>query len=109
MTFPKVLAGALAVAMALSFLDGFIGIIAGVLASSLLMAYGVLGFAVLHAGSRGLNSRAFVLGGSYAAVMIFGWPVLAFCLLGLMENVFDLRARIARKRGPPSPPANSHP
>ncbi|HEY0223682.1 MAG TPA: DUF2232 domain-containing protein [Pseudolabrys sp.] len=108
MTFPKMLAGALAVAVVITFgvPDSFIGIMASVLSASLLMAYAVLGFAVLHAGSRGLNSRAFVLGGSYAAVMVFGWPVLAFCLLGLIESVFDLRARIARRRGPPSPPSN---
>jgi hypothetical protein len=102
MTFPKTLAAALAVAMGLSFLDGFVGIIAGVLSASIFMAYGVLGFAVLHAITQGINSRAFVLGGVYAAVVVFGWPVLALCLLGLSENVFDLRARIARKRSPPS-------
>jgi Predicted membrane protein (DUF2232) len=102
MTFPKSLAGVLAIAMGLSFLGGFVGIIAGVLSASLFMAYGVLGFAVLHAVTLGINSRAFVLGGVYAAVIVFGWPVLALCLLGLFESVFDLRARIARKRGPPA-------
>jgi len=35
-------------------------------------------------------------------VLVFGWPVLALCLLGLIEAVVDLRARIARKRGPPA-------
>ena len=103
MTFPKWVAAVLAVAMGLSFVDGFIGIIAGVLSSSLFMAYGVLGFAVLHALTRGINSRAFILGGVYAAVLVFGWPVLALCLLGIGETVFDLRARAVRKRGPPSP------
>jgi hypothetical protein len=67
------------------------------------MAYGVLGFAVLHAITQGINSRAFVLGGIYAAVIVFGWPVLALCLLGLIETAVDLRARIAHKRGPPAP------
>ncbi len=103
MTFPRLVAAALALAMGLSFLDGFVGIVAGVLSASLLMAYGVLGFAVLHAITRGINSRTFLLGGIYASVIVFGWPVLALCLLGLGETAFDLRARIARKRGPPSP------
>jgi hypothetical protein len=102
MTFPKTLAGALAIAMGLSFIDGFVGIIAGVLSAGLLMAYGVLGFAVLHAVTLGINNRAFVLGGVYAAVTGFGWPALALCLLGLFESVFDLRARVAQKRGPPA-------
>jgi hypothetical protein len=103
LTFPRLLVPVLALAMGLSFVDGFVGIIAGVLSASLFTAYGVLGFAVLHALTQGINSRTVVLGGVYAAVAVFGWPVLALCLLGLGESVFGLRARIARKRGPPAP------
>ena len=102
-SFPRLLAAALALAVILSFLGGLIGIIAGVLSASLLMAYGVLGFAVLHAITHGMDARLFVLGGVYAAVLVFGWPVLALCVLGLIEAAVDLRARIARKRGPPAP------
>ena len=102
MTFPRPLAAALAVAVVLSFVGSLIGIVAGVLSASLLMAYGVLGFAVLHAITRGMASRIFLLGGVYAAVLVFGWPVLALCLLGLIEAVIDLRARIAPTRGPPA-------
>jgi hypothetical protein len=86
----------------LSFFGGLIGIVAGVLSASLLMAYGVLGFAVLHAITQGMDARIFVLGGVYAAVLVFGWPVLALCTLGLIETALDLRARIAQKRGPPA-------
>jgi hypothetical protein len=43
-----------------------------------------------------------VLGGAYGAVMIFVWPILTLSLLGLSEMAFDLRARAARKRGPPA-------
>ena len=100
-TFPRPFAAALAIAIGLSFIGGLVGIVAGVLSASLFMAYGVLGFAVLHALTQGIKSRAFVLGGVYAAVIVFGWPVLALCLLGLIETGFDLRARVARKRGPP--------
>ena len=100
MTFPRLVAAALAMAMALSFLNGLVGIVAGVLSASLLMAYGVLGFAVLHAITQGITSRGFLLGGVYAAVMVFGWPVLALCLLGLIETGFNIREHIARKRGP---------
>jgi len=103
MTFPRPLTAALAVAVGLSFLGSLIGIISGVVSASLLMAYGVLGFAVLHAITHGMASRFFLLGGVYAAVLVFGWPVLVLCLLGLIEAVIDLRARIARKRGPPAP------
>ena len=102
LSFPRLLAAALALAVAVSFAGGFIGIIAGVLSSSLLMAYGLLGFAVLHAITLGLSARAFVLGGVYASVLVFGWPMLALCALGLIEAALDLRARIARRRGPPA-------
>ncbi len=102
MTFPRPLAAALAIAIALSFVGGLVGIVAGVLSASLLLAYGVLGFAVLHTITRGMDSRAFLLGGVYGAVIVIGWPMLALCLLGLLETAFDLRARVARKRGPPA-------
>ncbi len=103
MTFPRAAAAALAIAVALSFLGSLVGIVAGVFSASLLMAYGVLGFAVLHAITRGLASRIFVLAGVYIAVLVLGWPVLALCLLGLIEAAIDLRARIANMRGPPAP------
>jgi hypothetical protein len=103
MTFPRVLTGALALAMILSFLGGLLGIAAGVLSASLLMAYGVLGFAVLHTLTQGMNARLFLLGGIYASVLVFGWPVLGLCLLGLIDAALDLRARFAHKRGPPAP------
>jgi hypothetical protein len=102
MTFPKMLLAALALAIAVSFLDSLVGIMAGVVSSALLMAYGVLGFAVLHAITRGIGSRPFLLGGLYASVMVFGWPILALSVLGIAETAFDLRARVARKRGLPT-------
>jgi hypothetical protein len=103
MRFPPLFGAALALAAALSFVGGIIGIIAGVFTASLLIAYGILGFAVLHAVTQGTNARGFLLGGAYAAVMVFGWPMLAMCLIGMIDAVFDLRGRLARKRGPPAP------
>jgi len=102
MTFPPLTTAALGAAIALSFVDGILGIVATVIASALLMAYGVLGFAVMHSITRGMTSRGFILAGVYASVMIFGWPVLALCLLGLSETFFHFRARAAVKRGPPA-------
>jgi hypothetical protein len=105
MTFPRLAAAAFAVALLLSFVNGMIGIVAGVLSASLLMAYGILGFAVLHAITRGVASRAFMLGGTYAAVLVFGWPIIVLCMLGLFETATGLRARVARRRG--GPPART--
>jgi len=105
MSFPRPLALVLVGAAIASSFGGMLGIVAGVLVAGLLMAYGVLGFAVLHAITQGMNARGLVLGGVYAAVLVIGWPVLALCLLGLIETAIDLRARIARTRG--IPPARS--
>ncbi len=105
MSFPRPLALVLAGAAVASFFGGMLGILAGVLLAGLLMAYGVLGFAVLHAITQGMSARGLVLGGVYAAVLMIGWPVLALCLLGLIETAIDLRARIARTRG--IPPAHT--
>jgi hypothetical protein len=103
MRFPSFAPALAAAAIAASFLPGLIGITAGVLGASMLMAYAILGFAVLHAITRGMGSRPFALGGIYAAVIVFGWPVLALTLLGLADTAFDFRGRAARKRHPPGP------
>jgi hypothetical protein len=100
-THAPILVGA---AIAGSFLPGLAGTCSGVLAASLLMAYAILGFAVLHSITRGLKSRMFVLGGIYAAVFVFGWPVLLVMLLGLADAALDIRGQVARKRGPPASP-----
>ncbi|MFN3657928.1 MAG: DUF2232 domain-containing protein [Pseudolabrys sp.] len=102
MTFPPSVGAALAGAVALSFFDGMIGILAGVLSASLLIAYGVLGLAVLHAITQGMSARPFLIGSVYAAVLVFGWPILLLCLLGIVDALIGLRARVARKRGPPT-------
>jgi hypothetical protein len=102
MTFPRTIAALFAAAIVLNFAGGLVGIVAGVITASLLMAYSVLGLAVLHAITQGMGSRAFVLGGVYAAIIVFGWPVLALCVLGLIETAFDLRSRIAMRGGPPA-------
>ena len=103
MQFPVYAPALAAIAVAASFLSGIVGIAAGVLAASLLMAYAILGFAVLHMITRGMGSRPFTLGSTYVAVLIFGWPVLVMSLLGLADTAFDLRGRASRRRGPPNP------
>jgi hypothetical protein len=102
MQFPSYAPMLTAAAVAGSFLPGLAGIASGVLGASMLIAYGILGFAVLHALTRGTNGRPFILGGVYAAVLVFGWPVLVMTLLGLADGAFDFRGRAARKRRPPN-------
>ncbi len=94
----------LAAAIAGSFLPDLVGILSGTFAASLLMAFAILGFAVLHAITRGMASRTVLLAGTYAAAIVLGWPVLAMPILGLADTVFNIRGRVASKRGPPTLP-----
>jgi hypothetical protein len=102
MTLPTVAPALLAAAVAGTFLPDIFGTVAGILTASLLMAYAILGFAVLHSITRAMRNRALALGGAYAAVVVFGWPILAMSMLGLADAAFNIRARFAAKRGPPT-------
>jgi len=103
MRFPPYAPVLTGIAVAGVLLPGLIGIASGVLMASLLMAYAILGFAVLHTITRGTTTRPFVLGGVYAAVIVFFWPALALTLLGLADTAFDIRGRVAGRRRPPPP------
>jgi hypothetical protein len=102
LALPPSTSALLAAAIAGSFLPDLAGVLSGVFAASLLMAFAILGFAVLHAITRGMRARIVMLTGLYAAAAVFGWPVLAVALLGLAESILNIRSRVARKRGPPS-------
>ncbi len=103
MQFPSYAPLLTGAAIAASFLPGMIGTAAGVLAAAMLMAYAMLGFAVLHHITRGMNGRVFMLGGAYVSVMVLGWPALLMMLLGLTDTALDIRGRVAGRRGPPTP------
>ncbi len=99
-TFPKTLIAALAGALALNVAGGMLGIVALVFSATLMLAFALVGLAVLHTATRGVTGRAFMLSTVYiSAPLLSGWPILAFALIGIGETFFDLRARLARKRG----------
>jgi hypothetical protein len=108
MTFPSFAPTVLAVAVAGTFVPGLIGTVSGVFTASLLIAYALLGFAVLHVITANIGGRGFVLTGIYFMVGLFGWPVLLMALLGLIETMALLRARFMARRGPPPPPPSTH-
>jgi len=98
MAFPAWVVLLLAAAVGVTFAGGLAAIAATVAAASLTVAYAVLGFAVLHEITRGLDSRPFVLGGVYASVLVFGWPMLLLFLLGIAETGAHIRARVAARQ-----------
>jgi hypothetical protein len=106
MTFPPFTAALLALAIAATFLADLAGLIGTVLSASLLLAYALLGFAVVHSITAGVGGRGFMLSGLYFVVLVFGWPILIMSALGLIETILALRARVAARRAPPTAPIN---
>ncbi len=102
MEFPAAASILLAAAVAGLLLAGLSGIIASVLAASLATAYTALGFTVLHAITRGMNSRTFALTCVYVSVVFVTPALVIIALLGLADTAFNIRGRIAGKRGPPT-------
>jgi hypothetical protein len=100
---PPMTLAALCVAIAFCFTGGLLAILAHIVTAALLMAYALIGFAVLHTLTLGLKSRALWLGCIYAIVVVFSWPVLAMMALGLADAVFGLRQRYLHRRPPPLP------
>jgi hypothetical protein len=90
-------------ALVLAFMPGLIGTLGGIVASALFVAYAILGFAVLHAITRHVGGRPFILTGAYLAVLVIGWPALGMTLLGLADSIFDFRKRA----GAGTPPATT--
>jgi Predicted membrane protein (DUF2232) len=100
---PPMTLAALCVAIAFCFTDGLLAILAQIVTAALMMAYALIGFAVLHTLTQALKSRALWLGCSYVIVVVFTWPVLAMVALGLADAVFGIRRRFLQGRPPPLP------
>ncbi len=96
---------ALLVAAGLSFVGGMLAMLAQLVTTALVIAYALVGFAVLHTLTLSLSNRGFWLGGIYAVVAMFGWPLVAIFALGIADAVFGLRQRYLQTRPPPLPAA----
>jgi hypothetical protein len=93
---PNWLAIALVIAAGVVLLGhGLIGTIAANATVILLVPFVVLGLAVVHLATRGVRARGFLLGGLYAVTAILTWPLIVIIALGLIEQGFGLKRRIA--------------
>ncbi len=99
--FPNFTPIVFAIVISLTFLPGIAGLIATLFAATLLLAYVLLGFAVIHKITAHMNARLIILSAVWAAVMFLGWPLLAVALIGLADPIFDFRKRFAGT--PPAP------
>lgn len=99
---PGAMPFALAAAFGLSLAPALVGLAASVAAATLTLAYALAGFALVHALTRGHRARFLVLSGVWVTSLVLGWPLLAMAVLGFVDALFDLRARLATAQGPPA-------
>ena len=95
---PQPVLAALAIAIVLCFFGGLTALVAKIVSASLLLAYGMTGFAVLHTVSQTLAGRSFMLSGIYALTVFIGWPLAGAIVLGLADAAFGIRKRYWRKQ-----------
>ncbi|WP_426609290.1 DUF2232 domain-containing protein [Bradyrhizobium sp. McL0616] len=105
-SLPPMTLVALCVALAFSFSSGIGGILAVVVTTVLMMAYALIGLAVLHIITRDLNNRAFWLAAAYAIIFMFSVSLVLLTALGLADAVFGFRERFLRNRQPPPLPTS---
>lgn len=99
---PQIVMLILAAALALSFAGGMLGMLSQIASAALLMAYLLVGFAVLHVATQSAGGRWWWLTAAYGAVVVFGWPALLVAILGLIEGAIGLRKRFAARAKPPT-------
>ena len=92
---PPWLAVALAIAGAGVAVGGTARFVGINMAIALSVPFGLAGLAVLHVAARRLSHPAMALVTFYTLAGLFGWPLLAVAVLGLLESWLGLRRRLA--------------
>ena len=101
---PQMTLVALCIALGFSFIGGLSALFAQIVAAALMMAYAIVGFAVLHTLTLTFKTRGLWLGCTYATcVVTFPWALLAVAALGLADAIFGFRQRFLRRWPPPLP------
>lgn len=95
LTLPRWLPLALAIAGAGVAIGGTARFVGINMAIALSVPFGLAGLAVLHVAARRLSHPAMALVTFYTLAGLFGWPLLAVAVLGLLENWLGLRRRLA--------------
>lgn len=85
-------------ALLLAFLPGLPGLVGELALAALGVAFMLQGFAVVHAVTRGQRARPFLLSGLYLACFLLSWLTVGLALLGIADQLLDIRGRI--NRGP---------
>jgi hypothetical protein len=101
LSFPPVATILYGAFLAAALLPDLPGLLASLFAATLTMAFALVGFAVMHAATRGMRGRAAVLGSAYACAFFLLWPVVIAAIVGVAETLFGLRGRFSG-HGPPA-------
>lgn len=105
--FPRNAVLGLAVSVVLSFMPGMAGLVAGLFAGTFLIAYTLLGLAVVHVGTLKTPMRVFVLITLYLLLFLQPWIAVLLALVGIAEQFFAIRSRFGTP--PRTPPASRTP
>ena len=92
---------ALLAGVAMSFIDGGIGLIGWTMSGAFGFGFIVSGFAIAHHRTRGKPARGLVLWAAYLATVIFTLPLAFFLFLGLFDTA---RTLTVTGSGPTSKP-----
>jgi hypothetical protein len=99
--FPRHTSTAFAVALLVWFMPGLAGMIGGIVSGAFIIAYGMMGLAVLHDVTRPLGDRVFILSAVYLILFVF-WPAtVLLAIFGVADSIFDFR-RSAPGAQPPA-------
>lgn len=101
-TLPTGAALTFGVALAASFAPFPLGDVAALVAGAFGCAFMLLGLAVLHALTLGMNGRGVLLTVNYIALALLGFTVIIILALGLAETLLHLRARRFGNSPPPT-------
>lgn len=98
LVLPRLLAPAFLIATGLCFEGGLIGALAGAFAAAAGLCLALQGLATLHGLTRDGKFRGALLSALYAAVLVLQpWSLLMLAVFGVVESLFSLRARKARR------------
>jgi hypothetical protein len=105
LSLPSLAAMLYGASLAGAFLSDLPGLVARVFAATLTAAFAMVGFAVLHTVTRGVQGRTAILGSAYACTFFLAlWPVLLMTILGVAETLLGLRQRFSGRGPPPAAP-----
>jgi Predicted membrane protein (DUF2232) len=103
LTLPRTLSLAFAAAVAVSLMGGMLGMVSTSFASAILMAYLLVGLAIIHNLTRGASIRPGILWAVYVLLfMLFLVAAPLIALLGLAEPLLPWRRRANASLSPPS-------